>query len=76
MCRTVWATGKLVARHPGLSPTLLHSLPSLAGLASIPLVVPHIDAAVTHWMDEHVRPRLPLTPPPCAPGRMLPAPQG
>lgn len=60
--RTVWAASKALAHHPRLSPTLRHSLPSLAGLAMIPLVVPHIDHAVDKWMDSAVRPRLNLLP--------------
>ena len=56
--RTVWATGRLLTAFPRLPPTLSHALPSLAGLATIPLVVPHIDEAVTTWMEHHVRPHL------------------
>ncbi|KAL4538027.1 hypothetical protein Ndes2526B_g04128 [Nannochloris sp. 'desiccata'] len=57
--RTVWAAGKVLARHHShLSPALHHALPTLAGLAMIPLAVPHIDHAVTQWMDTKVRPHL------------------
>jgi hypothetical protein len=62
----VWATGALLARRPGLSPALRHTLPSVAGLATIPLVVPHIDEAVSGWMRDHVRPHLPQAAP-CRP---------
>jgi hypothetical protein len=59
--RTVWAAGKVLARHHShLSPALHHTIPTLAGLAMIPLVVPHIDHAVTEWMDTKVRPHLNL----------------
>jgi hypothetical protein len=59
--RTVWAAGKVLARHHShLSPALHHALPTLAGLAMIPLVVPHIDHAVTEWMDTTIRPQLNL----------------
>lgn len=61
--RTVWAASRALAAHPRLSPALRHALPSLAGLAMIPLVVPHIDHAVDAWMDGAVRPRLNLLPP-------------
>jgi hypothetical protein len=38
----------------------------VAGLATIPLVVPHIDEAVSGWMRDHVRPHLPQAAP-CRP---------
>ncbi|EFN56674.1 hypothetical protein CHLNCDRAFT_144543 [Chlorella variabilis] len=60
--RTVWATGKLLSRGAwaaALHPRLRQLVPSAAGLALIPLLVPHIDEAVTGWMDQHLRPRLP-----------------
>ena len=60
--RTVWATHNLLARHRSFSPALQHALPTLAGLAMIPLVVPHLDESVTRWMDSHVRPHLNLPP--------------
>lgn len=40
-------------------PRLARLGPSAAGLALIPLAVPHIDEAVTRWFDAHLRPRLP-----------------
>lgn len=58
----MWATGKLLSRGAwaaALHPRLRQLVPSAAGLALIPLLVPHIDEAVTGWMDQHLRPRLP-----------------
>ena len=53
----------MLSRYHNLSPALHHAFPTLAGLAVIPLVVPHIDEAVTHWMDTNVRPHLNLPSP-------------
>lgn len=66
---TVWATRQLLssetfARLPARARVLA---PSAAGLALIPLVVPHIDEAVTRLMDAHLRPRLPQPGAPRAP---------
>eukprot|EP00887_Chlorella_sp_A99_P001019 scaffold14.g1019.t1 len=58
--RTVWAGGRLLASHPRLLPWrhAARAAPSLVGLSLIPLLVPHIDEAVTEWMEAHVRPQL------------------
>lgn len=59
--RTVWATRHLLSR-PALArlPASLRAAgPSAAGLALIPLAVPHIDAAVERALDRHLRPHLP-----------------
>lgn len=58
---TVWATRQLLssascARLPARARALA---PSAAGLALIPLVVPHIDQAVSQLLDAHLRPCLP-----------------
>jgi fission process protein 1 len=59
--RTVWATRHLLSR-PSLArlpASLRAAAPSAAGLALIPLAVPHIDAAVERLLDSHLRPHLP-----------------
>ena len=62
--RTVWASGRLLAARPGLlSPALARAVPTVAGLSLIPLLVPHIDEAVSVFMDGHVRPWLGTTRP-------------
>ena len=56
----MWASKALLEALPRCGPRLRAYGPSAAGLALIPLAVPHIDAAVERWMDRHLRPRLGL----------------
>lgn len=60
LLRTVWATRLLLstAAFKALPPRALVLAPSAVGLAIIPLAVPHIDEAVTEWMDR-LRPHRP-----------------
>lgn len=61
-CRsTVWATTQLLSKRAWaarLHPRVRQLAPSAAGLALIPLLVPHVDEAVTAWMEQHVHPVL------------------
>ena len=59
--RTVWAARRLLDRPAAvarLHPRLRQLAPSVAGLLCLPLVVDHIDDAVSHWMATHLRPHL------------------
>ncbi|KAI3426880.1 hypothetical protein D9Q98_006826 [Chlorella vulgaris] len=59
--RTVWATTQLLSKGAWaarLHPRVRQLAPSAAGLALIPLLVPHVDEAVTAWMEQHVHPVL------------------
>lgn len=59
-CRTVWAARQLLSR-PSLArlPAGLRAAgPSAAGLALIPLVVPHVDEAVERTLEAQLRPHL------------------
>ncbi len=59
--RTVWAARHLLSRPSmaRLPAALRAGGPSAAGLALIPLVVPHVDAAVEGLLHTHLRPHLP-----------------
>lgn len=55
--RSVWATKRALQRV-GAPLHVVTALPTAVGLMMIPLLVHHIDDAVTRAMEQHVRPHL------------------
>ncbi len=56
--RAVWATRTLLRRAAAPAPAVA-TVPTAVGLVLIPLLVRHIDEAVTKVMASNVRPHLP-----------------